>query len=512
MSYGWKHLNHNTGDPYHIGAIINDYLAVGDHETLKSMGLTQSIINDLESGTPFYDPSRLYGLGEPFDSVVDYVTTGRIDPSTDLNIPGDLWKWQFWDPSTVPDEKWYAGGQGRRTWSNERRFNQFNQNNYQYLSQGIASGTVTLVPGEVLVPPTASNTYVHPSLTKFETAPSVNRLLSLWNAYGGDRSYILTALMGFSNKGGPRGLFLLTDRVLGAEPELANYPVTYGIPFGQDGGENFYYNWMMKNAYNGTYSGFKYAQMRNIWAEGREPYNHNQLDPNTGTWYTQDEIYHDWGVPDKIQVPAYYRKFQGGLQGSACHYEIRYFWDIAPTGFGFQSKYSSGEEIRYGPFRGEDPRTVRVQLPSGLIVEEDVRGFPDDTIPFLEWPDVWDGTTFRPGKCPITRLLVFDEREPYIEFIKEVSEHCKAINEWFNDGCPCDWQDYGGYVDPVVQAETAAAEAATVSAATQYVPTSTTSATPPPNPKFGDLWRDSTTGKTKTFVQISPIAGTWADS
>lgn len=485
MSYGWKHLNFNTADPWLLSQIVGDYLTIGDHETLMSMGFTRSLINELEEGTPLFDNWWTYDP-ERQQRANDLITSGRIDPPSDLNIPGDLWKWQFWNIGDVPDEQYYGGnGQGRRTWINER------------LRSGIGQNT-------------SSNTFVHPSLTKFETAPSVNRLLSLFNAYGGDRSYILTSLMGFSNRGGGGGLFLLTDRQLGAAPELANYPIPYGIPFGQSSGNNFYYNWMMRNAYSGIYSGFEYAKMRSIWAEGRSPYSGQDLNPSTGELYGSPEVIHDWGVPGKIQVPTYYRKFQGGRQPSACHYEIRYFWDIAPTGLGYASSYSSGEEFRYALGRQEEPTGVAVQLPSGLITED--QGFAGEVVPFLEWPDVWDGSVFRPGKCPITRLTVFGEREPYIEFIKEVSEHVTAINEWFNDGCPCDWPEYGGYVDPVVQAEAEAAEKAAVSAATQYVPTSTTSATPPLNPKFGDLWRDSNTGKTKTFVQTSPTTGTWADA
>jgi hypothetical protein len=522
MSYGWKHLNFNTAEPYLISQIIGDYLKIGDHETLKSIGLTQALINELEEGTPFYDPSRLYGLGEPFDSIRDLVTTGRINPARDLNIPGDLWKWQFLDygsgrGDTLPEG--IGNPQGRRTWVNERMQNASNQ----YVNESIANNSpffqISAEERAAFKPRPLSNTFVHPSLTKFETAPSVNRLLSLFNAYGGDRSYILTALTGFSNRGLPGfAFYALDERVSGnpPPPELADYPIPHGMPFGQSRGDSFYYMWMMRNAYSGQYSGFEYDRMAAIWAEGRAPFSRYDINPSTGEWYGYDEVYHDWGLEDKIQVPAYYRKFRGGRRPDANHYEVRYSWDYCPTGITrvedtTAGNYSSGEEFRYSIMRNlEDVRGVNIQLPSGLIVTETMVG--DEHTPFLEWADVWDGQTFRPAKCPLTNYLVFGEKEPLIEFIKEVSEHVKAMNEWFGDGCPCDWQDYGGYVDPTVAAEAATAEAAAVSAATQYVPTSTTSATPPLNPKFGDLWRDSATGKTKTFVQTSATAGAWADS
>lgn len=512
MSYGWKHLNLNTADPWIISGIIGDYLTIGDHETLKSMGLTQSIINELEEGTPFFEHWWTYNPKKK-DKPKDLITSGRIDPSRDLNIPGDLFKWQFWNLGDVPEEKYNGGsGQGRRTWVNERRQNLWNQN----LNEGVANGSIRLVPEEAatFTPRTMLNTFVHPSLTKFETAPSVNRLLSLFNAYGGDRSFIMTGLMGFSNRGlGTLGFSLFDPSITGVSPppELANYPIPSGIPFGQRAGDNFYYNWMMKNAYNGTYSGYNYGRMRQVWAEGRSPYVAQSIDPDTETWYGRDEVSHDWGLEDKIQVPAYYRQFRGGRDPGQCHYEIRYSWDYCPTGFN-GSDYGSGEEFRFAIVRNpDDPGEIKTQLPSGLIVTEKVNN-TDGATPFLEWPDVWDGNVYRPAKCPITNFTVFGDREGYIEFLKEVSEHAKAINEWFNDGCPCDWQDYGGYVDPTVAAEAAVTEAAAVSAATQYVPTSTTSATPPLNPKFGDLWRDSATGKTKTFVQTSATTGTWADA
>lgn len=511
MSYGWKHLNFNTANPYQIGAIINDYLAVGDHETLKSMGLTQSIINDLESGTPFYDPSRLYGLGEPFDSITDYVSTGRINPPSDLNIPGDLWKWQFWTPDTVPEDIYRSGrATGKRTWYHERRRNEYNRN----FNEGVANGSIKIVEGEKFTPYTMSDTFVHPSLLKFETAPSVNRLLSLWNAYGGDRSIILTSIMGFHNSG-PSWLSIPGGQTsLGEFPELVDYPIIANIPFGQNGGNNFYYQWMMRNAYTGEYSGYNYGAMRNLWAEGRLRGNEAgiDIDPATGNHYTQNEINHGWGLSDKIQVPAYYRGFSseyGTTNFGDLHWYIRASWDVVGRDIlSFDSPYRGGDAFRW--ITGDSNISeIDVQLPSGIKVKEPAIG---GGVPWLEWPQIWDGNTYRVGESPVNRLYVFGEREPFIEFCKEVHEHTKAMTEWFNDGCPCDWQDYGGYVDPVVQAEAEAAEKAAVSAATQYVPTSTTSSTPPLNPKFGDLWRDSNTGKTKTFVQTSPTTGTWADA
>jgi len=516
MSYGWKHLNFNTAEPYLIGQIINDYLAVGDHETLKSIGLTQSAINELENGKEFFNPfgglEVTAGAGPvPYN---DFITSGEINPPQDLNIPGDLWKWQFWDPSTVPDEKYRGGGgSGRRTWWEERRRNAFNQN----INEGVANGSIKIVDGETFKPYTISNTYVHPSLLKFETAPTVNRLLTLFNAYGGDRSFILTSLMGFPVYGA-RWLGILSGRTnFGEFPELADYPINVGIPFGQYSfSHNFYIDWMMRNAYPGIYSGFNYNHMRGIWAEGREPYNQQMIDPVTGTWYTQDEVTHGWGLPECIQVPTYYRGFSSPnlTDKRSLHNAVRISWDLFSYGVdicALGNPYAGIESFRYGAayVQGNEPSTIKIQLPSGQIVED--LGYPE-AVPFLEWPDIWDGNVYRPAKGPLTNLAVFGEREPFIEFVKEVSEHVTAINEWFNDGCPCDWPDYGGYVDPTVEAENAAAEAADVRAASQYVPTTTTSPTPPLNPKFGDLWRDSTTGKTKTFVQTSPTTGTWVDA
>lgn len=489
MSYGFKIINLNTANPYLINDIINDYLSIGDHETLKSMGLTQSIINELESGTPFYDPTRLYGLSQ----TRDLITTGRINPPTDLDIPGDLYKITFIEKN---DPLYNTGrAMGRRG---------------PDVFSARQARSVTGIPGENTQ---LGGDYINPSLLKLETAPSWNRLMSLWNAYGGYRSFLMTAFTGHGITLNP--LNYLRDTSPKA-PELQNYPYGF-VPFNLNRpSDNFYFNAHRTAAsYNDGYiSGFNYSGHRGPWAEGRFPYNAYEIDPNTGTHYTSDEITNDFAVDGKFQVPSYMNEFKGGRDYARRKY-IHSFNHVnnycTRDVLSSLSNYSVlGHFCIIGNGYQTSETGIGVQLPSGQIVDEP--GFSGEHIPWLEWPQVWDGNIYRPFESPLGQLLLLGDQGPWIDFQKEASFHWIAMREWFDAGCPCDWQDWGAYEDPTVKAARLADEAAATSAASVYVPTSTSSASPPLNPKFGDLWRDSTTGKTKVFTQTSATTGTWVDA
>lgn len=488
MSYGYKIINLNTAEPYLISNIIGDYLSIKDYETLKNIGLTQSIINELESGIPFYDPSRIYGLS----NTLDFITTGRINPPVDLNIPGDLYKIAF----VTPDDPRYTGGyaNGRRT-SN--------------LRSSVSARPTNSIAGENSQ---LSGNYVNPSLINFETAPSVNRLFSLWNAYGGSRSFIMTSLTGHGITINPLD-YLRVESTLGYAPELQNYPVDY-IPFGQRS-SNFYYtfhNYMA--AFNdGQISGFNYDRMRQIWAEGRDAYNRNMLDPATGDLYRADEVTHDFGVNGKFQVPSYMNIFKGGNDYKRRQYLYSYdnVNNYCAVDILTDSPYSvTGHFAHVGNGYQTVEDTIAVQLPSGQILAEP--GRVGDHIPWLEWPQVWDGNIYRPFESPLGQLILLGDQGPWIEFQKEISEHYIAMREWFDAGCPCDWQDWGGYVDPTVAAQAAQEEDKKIADANAYQPTIVSSATPPSTPKFGDLWFNTNTGKTFVFKEQNANTGTWVEN
>jgi hypothetical protein len=443
MSYGYKLINLNTADPYIISDIIGDYLRIKDYSTLKRIGLTQSVIDNLENGTKsFYAPwTEVQGP--------DYIKSGEIDPPNDLDIPGDLYKW-YW---ITPDSPRYSTGDG--------------------------SGKKVIKP--LAFRGAAKTPYVHPSLLNFETAPTVNRLLSLWNSYGGDRSVIMTFASGFGVGGLNVFGSVLNNR--SEFPELDNYPVYNSIPFSGDETDNFYYLFNMNNAYNGIYSGFNYSAV----VDGANP---------------NDSSIHSYGVDGKIQIPRYLNRFKGGRRQEDCHFYVR---------FELTNVYLEASLLRSGRigyFDSSTPGAIPVNDGSGtFIVPNKLFG----VIPWLEWPEVWNGSVYAPEKSPVGRYENNGDRDSMIEFMKELSEHTQAWKEWFDAGCPCDWQDWGGYVDPSVEAIQKQDEEVAISTATKYVPAVTTSAAPPQAPKFGDLWRDSNTGVTKVFTQTSSSTGAWVD-
>lgn len=296
-----------------------------------------------------------------------------------------------------------------------------------------------------------------------EKAPSFNRHMSLWNAYGGIHSlYIQKTVFATSGDG---------------------YKLSAGHPYEPLYNSSVYAGLYESFYYSGILAGYNYPVAQAYWSEGKSP----EDDYNNFT-----SIY---APSDKLQVPqAMIRmgsdraRFNWRFEkSSAIGGDIAHF---AKT----QDYWVIGDMAIIG---GNTPSQTKIVTDAGTVNGE--VWYSSLSSPWIEYPDVWNGSFYKPLESPFGQWQLGGDESGMNELRETIKLHYDAMHEWYMAGCPSDWQDWGFYEHPEEKIKKADAKAAAIEKATRRTPIAAKSSDPPLDPDQGDLWYDFSAGKLKVF-------------
>lgn len=529
-----KIINFNTAAPHLIAIVIRDYLLVNDTATLLSTGLTQSAIDDLARTL-----DRNPNIGEFMEAFMnEFIIPKKLYPPDDMDIPGDLYKCMVFQSQSST-----YGGQLEL----KPRYPAYTLSGWE---GGRLDGAYGPNTGAMRIghPVKYNEVYSDP-----RTAPSWNRFLTLFDAYGGWQSYImrhfLESLIGnidsqtatelyVAADDGYRTLNTLLEDTAPGELEAAlakadtrikdlySLLVAWKLPYGTSRYPLFSAECKSGLIIAGVFAGHNYDKYY-LTEEEIEQYRVSGYGQRLANKYAD---------PSKLLVSPKLKNIPGDFGGDLEWINVSF---RRPTlryrKYGsWRSEHLHGASFHNtNPYSG-DPVTFEYGLIPGLVAgyqgSYDSRTLIEDGYyvdlgpgtrrsirltayePVIEFPRVFDGSVYRPLEHPFGKLVINGDAQPAIDFLVEMAQHFEAIATWVEAGMPCDWPEWKDYLTPEQAALVAEREAAALEAATKYQPITTSSPTPPPAPREGDQWFDTTTGVTKVWREINPTRGYWVDA
>jgi hypothetical protein len=296
-----------------------------------------------------------------------------------------------------------------------------------------------------------------------KSSPSYNRLMSLWNAYGGIHSLIIQQTV-FSTSADP-------------------YRIRPGRPYAPRISESRYVGFYESYYYSGILAGYNYPSAYSLWSQGKVP---EQVETFKSEYAPADKLI----VPKAmINMGSDQRRFAwryekgSGIGGGATHFaKTRDYWVIGDMSI----------------ILGDKAVERKVEDVNGDIRICEVWNSPWSA-PWIEYPDVWDKKVYRPMNSPYGLAQLAGDMSGIEELKETLKLHYDAMKNWFDEGCICDWRDFGFYEAPEAKELKATAAEQALAKATRYQPPAQQSNDPPLDPNKGDMWFDFNAGKLKVY-------------
>lgn len=401
-----KVLNWNTAKPSTIDHIISGYLIEGKYDVVESMGMPTSAIDKLRSGYT--------GPNEYLSPLMNLIVQGEMDPPPAiLNIPGDAYKITF-----------RRGNPAIREWEDVNTI----------YSSGISVGRVTESEWQGAGRPAVYDYLVklNSSFSTYSTAVSLNRICGLWDAYGGYRSEIMKFFFEPATRTFNTRIPLKASDFPGDEAAIEaafndkgiKRKTWHPLPYGERGFANqpFGRGIFHELTYGGFACGFPWERWLDFersgipWDDGAEY--------NAGNY--------DHYVAGKVILPSF----------------------IASASLNFLKYFRYWRIDQHGTIPGIIAANCNSpSFPGTPYISYDDDGNPIDdscgAVPCVEFPDVRANPTtgYTRGAHPFDT----DDNGEYlnkqkaIDYFIDICGHFDAIADWLEDGCPCEWIDYGSY-------------------------------------------------------------------